>query len=845
MKMFKMMKFSLIVIVVCASGVGVKAAINDPGDVTGLSLYLVANDLGLADGDPVTNWTDRVGSNDFFVYQSIPTLVADGARGTNDAVRFLGATGSTLANTNLSVGTTHTSNMTLFVSARFTSFKTSSDGFLVGSQFPSSSSDGRCRIYSESDDSTLGARMGDGGAFNTGAPQDLAYHVFALVSGQVTNEVTLRLDGAVLGSGVNIGSGTPQPWVAFSLAGNPRNGGNGADCEIAEVVAYDRALNETEIADVTAYLTDRNTPVANPTNLLFTQTYPLLTSAPIGTEIGQFTTESEVPGTFTYDLVPGAGDTNNASFNVASDRLQTAAAAAAGDFQFRAESRNVGDTNLFLEAAFTVTAEVDSDLDGLADDWELLYAPNLDVLDGDGVADSDSDGLTDLEEYVLLFTDAWAVDPTDPDSDEDDLLDGDEVNGTGARPVTNPTSDDTDGDTLKDGVESNTRVFVDAFDTGTDPTDKDTDDDTLFDNIELNTGVFVSTNNPGTSPLTPDSDLDGLTDAEELVLAVAFGGPTDPNDWDSDDDTAGDGLEYNVFFSDPNNPASVPLFNWPTPKGTFAGIPASYSIGAATPNVAVDELLGGFFVELKVGEQLRASFDITAQQVGNADNLDLRVGFGSTSACTFPGYMNPTTDLGPPAGTTATLRFRNDSFDWGSNQQNTTLENSSQVPANGGVTGVGNANSVSFTLVRTDLGYYSVFQWEEIVLESPITPVQYYSNPLWERVFVRLQRSNANDLFEVSNLQVTYEDATPPYIRPIVLSDLTPGPGPSLSFSFLTDLGSSGYVLQATSDLTAPASWADLLTGIPTGGATSTVSSVEVPGGDLTSTQRHYRVVYP
>ncbi len=456
--------------------------------------------------------------------------------------------------------------------------------------------------------------------------------------------------------------------------------------------------------------------------------------------------------------MPGAGDTNNASFNVASDRLQTAAAAAAGDFQFRAESRNVGDTNLFLEAAFTVTAEVDSDLDGLADDWELLYAPNLDVLDGDGVADSDSDGLTDLEEYVLLFTDAWAVDPTDPDSDEDDLLDGDEVNGTGARPVTNPTSDDTDGDTLKDGVESNTRVFVDAFDTGTDPTDKDTDDDTLFDNIELNTGVFVSTNNPGTSPLTPDSDLDGLTDAEELVLAVAFGGPTDPNDWDSDDDTAGDGLEYNVFFSDPNNPASVPLFNWPTPKGTFAGIPASYSIGAATPNVAVDELLGGFFVELKVGEQLRASFDITAQQVGNADNLDLRVGFGSTSACTFPGYMNPTTDLGPPAGTTATLRFRNDSFDWGSNQQNTTLENSSQVPANGGVTGVGNANSVSFTLVRTDLGYYSVFQWEEIVLESPITPVQYYSNPLWERVFVRLQRSNANDLFALAD-QIQFHSA--------------------------------------------------------------------------------------
>ena len=136
MKKLKMSKFSLIVIIVCLPWMGANAAINDPGDIAGLSLHLVANDLGLADGDPVSNWTDRVNGNVFFVFQTIPTLVADGAKGTNDAVRFPGATGSSLANTNLSVGTTHTSNMTVFVSGRFTTFRTDGEGFLFGSQYP-------------------------------------------------------------------------------------------------------------------------------------------------------------------------------------------------------------------------------------------------------------------------------------------------------------------------------------------------------------------------------------------------------------------------------------------------------------------------------------------------------------------------------------------------------------------------------------------------------------------------------------------------------------------------------------------------------------------------------------
>ena len=219
MKMFRMKTLCLTVIMVCVSGGLVRAAINDPGDVPDLVLHLEANDLALADGAPVTNWTDSVGGNVFTPQQGIgqSILVADGAKGTNDAVFLPGEFGGNLANTALSVGGTTTSNMTLFVSGRFTSIKTSSDGFMVGSQYPLSSSDSRLRILSDPTPlpATLATRVGDGGGVGSSVEADLAYHVFAVVSGQVSNEVTLRLDGAVIATddfGV-----TPQPWVAFSL----------------------------------------------------------------------------------------------------------------------------------------------------------------------------------------------------------------------------------------------------------------------------------------------------------------------------------------------------------------------------------------------------------------------------------------------------------------------------------------------------------------------------------------------------------------------------------------------------------------------------------------------------
>ena len=93
----------------------------------------------------------------------------------------------------------------------------------------------------------------------------------------------------------------------------------------------------------------------------------------------------------------------------------------------------------------------DDDNDGLPDLWELengLDSSNA----ADAVADNDSDGLINLDEYRL------DTDPLNPDSDGDGLKDGEEVNTHN----TNPLNQDSDGDGMNDKVE---------IDAGRDPND--------------------------------------------------------------------------------------------------------------------------------------------------------------------------------------------------------------------------------------------------------------------------------------------------------------------------------------------------------------------------------------
>jgi hypothetical protein len=177
--------------------------------------------------------------------------------------------------------------------------------------------------------------------------------------------------------------------------------------------------------------------------------------------------------------------------------------------------------------------------------------------------DTDGDGLWDAVETdtdIYVSESDTGTDPTDPDSDDDGLSDGDEVNTYG----TDPNDPDSDDDGLSDGDEVNTY--------GTDPTDPDSDSDGLPDGWEVDNGLNPNsrTGNNGASgdpdsdglsnageyangsdPNDPDSDDDGLSDGDEV--SGTFGYVTDPTDPDSDDDGLSDGDEVNTYGTDPND----------------------------------------------------------------------------------------------------------------------------------------------------------------------------------------------------------------------------------------------------------------------------------------------------
>lgn len=89
------------------------------------------------------------------------------------------------------------------------------------------------------------------------------------------------------------------------------------------------------------------------------------------------------------------------------------------------------------------------------------------ILATDGPLDSDGDGLFDVREGEI------GTDPFDPDSDDDGLTDGQEVNTY----KTDPLNPDSDYDLLKDGAE--------VLKHKTDPLDRDTDDGGVYDGHEV------------------------------------------------------------------------------------------------------------------------------------------------------------------------------------------------------------------------------------------------------------------------------------------------------------------------------------------------------------------------
>lgn len=136
----------------------------------------------------------------------------------------------------------------------------------------------------------------------------------------------------------------------------------------------------------------------------------------------------------------------------------------------------------------------DTDGDGLSDCYEIYYGSDVELIDTDG------DKLNDYYEVYVSYTY-----PTLADSDENGIWDGDEDYDEDGLTIleecnigTDPINNDTDEDYLLDGEEVN--VY------GTDPLVADKDEDGLIDGDEIALG---------TDPYDEDSDDDGVLDGDE------------------------------------------------------------------------------------------------------------------------------------------------------------------------------------------------------------------------------------------------------------------------------------------------------------------------------------------
>ena len=162
----------------------------------------------------------------------------------------------------------------------------------------------------------------------------------------------------------------------------------------------------------------------------------------------------------------------------------------------------------------TDTFEGDLDGDGLPDELEDLNrngrydegGNETNLLDVDTDGDGIDDGVEDANHNGQV--DRGETDPRLADTDGDGIDDNDE-----AEHGTDPLNPDSDEDGILDGTELNT--------TGTDPTNPDSDSDGLPDGDEdLNQDGVVDDGE--TSPSNPDTDGDGTIDsAETLALACA------------------------------------------------------------------------------------------------------------------------------------------------------------------------------------------------------------------------------------------------------------------------------------------------------------------------------------
>jgi hypothetical protein len=217
-------------------------------------------------------------------------------------------------------------------------------------------------------------------------------------------------------------------------------------------------------------------------------------------------------------LIAAQGTTGVAPFRIGAQNNETgavingdpgrASGLAIGEIRVYNRALPPGEITSNFNAGKTAYGQGDNDNDGIIDWFERLYPTCLSENNpNDGVLDCDGDGLTNQQEFSNPNP-AFAgirTDPTNPDTDGDGVLDGEETSPT-VRPFpTNPLDPDTDRDGLNDNVETGSNVYVSPLNTGTTANFADTDGDLVPDATEVAYRIadgVTNPNDPGSVPNT-------------------------------------------------------------------------------------------------------------------------------------------------------------------------------------------------------------------------------------------------------------------------------------------------------------------------------------------------------
>ena len=222
---------------------------------------------------------------------------------------------------------------------------------------------------------------------------------------------------------------------------------------------------------------------------------------------------------------------------------------------------------------------LDSDGDGMPDDWEIKYDLNpIDALDANFDKDNDGwdfdrnglvEGGVENETYTNLEEYLRGTDPTNKDTDGDEMWDGWEVN-YGLEPL---LSDDAHKDSDFDGFDVNDNDLLDEnenfsnikeFNEDTNPRNPDTDGDMMWDGWE----VYYELDPLDKEDRDEDPDNDGfdrnqdgkISFSEQFTNYEEFLKKTNPKNNDTDEDEMIDGWEAHYFDQAMSNPSQINIF---------------------------------------------------------------------------------------------------------------------------------------------------------------------------------------------------------------------------------------------------------------------------------------------